>query len=616
VNSARADDKRASRRHRERGGGLHWQAEILFHSGRVAAWTAARCSTPNIRLKSFGICANAVDVPANRQTIPTHLAPSRNGGRNRQLFNRYQSSVFPMSPARELELKLEVPPDSLYRLARSSLLQATRKKPSKPATLVSVYFDTDKLKLRNMGLSLRVRRVGRRHVQTIKQETGDCGALFTRNEWEHDIGGKLPDLDAAQGTALGPLLNKKLRRGLKPVFETHVRRTIYPISQDGSEIELTIDRGKVQAGGQSSPLCEVELELKRGESAELFRLAHGLAEQVPVQLAVKSKAERGYALVTAEKPQPIKAAPVALAPDSSRQAAFQAIARACLHQLVGNLPAVQGGDPEGLHQMRVALRRLRAAISLFADMLVDPRIQQMKAEFKWVTGELGPARELDVFIKQVVKPVADSKPNAAGVAVLTRDLQQRREDAVARAAEAIESARFRALVLDSAAWIETGDWTRDDLAHTLREQPITVAAAKELRKRWRKILKRGARLDTLDSQRRHKFRIQTKKLRYASEFFGGAFPGKKATRRRKGFVAGLEKLQDALGDLNDIAVHEGLSERIVDAQGAGGKQREGRAKKAFAAGRLSGREEARIASVLKDADRAYRAFAKAKPFWS
>src|SRR6266516_52206 len=417
-----------------------------------------------------------------------------------------------MSPAREIELKFEVPAHSFYRLARSSLLRAARKKSSKPATLVSVYFDNDKLKLRNKGLSLRVRRIGRRHVQTIKQETGDSGTLFARNEWEHDIGGKQPDLDAAQETALAPLLSKKLRRGLKPVFETRVRRTVYPISRDGSEIELTIDRGKVQAGERSSPLCEVELELKRGESAELFRLARGLAEQVPVQLAIKSKAERGYALVAAEKPRPIKAAPVALTPDSSRQAAYQAIARACLHQLVGNLPAMQGGDPEGLHQMRVALRRLRAAISLFADMLVDPQTQQMKAEFKWITGELGPARELDVFIKQVVNPVADSKPNGPGVAVLTRDLQQRREDAVTRATGAIESARFRDLVLDSAACIATGDWTRDDLARTLRKHPITVAAAEELRKRRRKILNTGAQLDALDAPRRHKLRIQTKKL--------------------------------------------------------------------------------------------------------
>jgi len=197
-----------------------------------------------------------------------------------------------MSPAREVELKLEVPAHSFYRLARSSLLRAARKKSSNPATLVSVYFDTDKLKLRNKGLSLRVRRIGRRHVQTIKRESGESAALFARDEWEHPISGRQPDLDVAQDAALGPVFGKKVRRSLKPIFETRVRRTVYPIQSGDSEIELTVDKGKVEAGRQSSPLCEVELELKRGESAELFKLARMLAEEVPVQLAVKSKAER------------------------------------------------------------------------------------------------------------------------------------------------------------------------------------------------------------------------------------------------------------------------------------------------------------------------------------
>src|SRR5262249_40373882 len=109
--------------------------------------------------------------------------------------------------------------------------------------------------------------------------------------------------------------------------------------------------------------------------------------------------------------------------------------------------------------------------------------------------------------------------------------------------------------LTSIQIFEAGDWTRstNDFNRLLREQPIVGAAADELRRRWKKILKAGAQLDELDPQRRHKMRIQAKKLRYASEFFSGAFPGKKAMRRRKGFVAGLEKLQDTLGDLNDIA---------------------------------------------------------------
>lgn len=520
-----------------------------------------------------------------------------------------------MSPRREIELKLELPPHTLLRLTRSTLLKGATTARGKPATQVSIYFDTDKQKLRKNGLSLRVRRIGRRYVQTIKQESGESAALLARNEWESPVRSRMPDLDAARETALASLLSKKVRRGLKPVFETRVRRTVYPIHSDGAEIDLTIDRGKVAAGAQSSPLCEVELELKRGDPAELFKLARAVADQIPVQLAVTSKAERGYALVAAEAPKPVKAAPVALTADLNRQAAFQALARACLHQLVGNVPAMRCGDPEGLHQTRVALRRLRAAVSLFGDVLAGPQTEAGKAEFKWIMGELGPARELDVFIRRVVKPVVDGKPNGAGVRVLTRELQEKRDDAFGRAVAAIDSPRFRALVLDTAGWIETGDWTHDsdDLARTMREQPIALTAISQLRSRWKKILKRGARLAKLDPQRRHKLRIDAKKLRYASEFFAGLFPGKKAARRRQQFVAALEQLQDALGDLNDIAVHEKLTEGIVEAPHQ--RRRGGRTRKAFAAGRLSGREEARIASVLKDAERAYQVFAEAKPFW-
>src|SRR5262249_32193347 len=126
-------------------------------------------------------------------------------------------------------------------------------------------------------------------------------------------------------TPLAPLLNKKLRRALKPVFETHVRRKVFQIRSGQSEIELSIDKGKIEAGRKSSPLCEVELELKQGQAADLFKLAKMLAHEVPVQLAVKSKADRGYALLTAETAGPVKAVPVAFAPESDVQCAFQII---------------------------------------------------------------------------------------------------------------------------------------------------------------------------------------------------------------------------------------------------------------------------------------------------
>jgi CHAD domain-containing protein len=338
---------------------------------------------------------------------------------------------------------------------------------------------------------------------------------------------------------------------------------------------------------------------------------------VPLQLAIKSKADRGYALLTAEKLKAVKAGPVTLASDSNVQSAFQTIARACVHQLVANQPVMLDGDPEGLHQMRVALRRLRAAVSLFSDMLADSQTNALKAEFKWVTGELGPARELEVFLRRVVKPVADRRPHGPGVAVVSRELRQRRRAACTRARAAVESPRFWGLVLNTVAWIESGGWTQnqDDLACALRERPIAAAAAEQLRRRWKAIVKKGKRLGELDPQRRHKLRIQAKKLRYAAEFFAGAFPGKKSTGRREVFVVGLAKLQDTLGDLNDIAVHEGLSEQLVEGEDIGRKRRGGRADKAFAAGRLSGSEEARTAFMLEEAEQAYAAFAEMKPFW-
>ena len=131
---------------------------------------------------------------------------------------------------------------------------------------------------------------------------------------------------------------------------------------------------------------------------------------------------------------------------------------------------------------------------------------------------------------------------------------------------------------------------------------------------WKKVLKRGKCLDTLDPQHQHRLRIQAKKLRYAAEFFAPAFPRKKSILRRKDFVTSLQQLQDALGELNDIAVNEKLLKQLGDCEDAGAKRHGGRSRKAFL-GHLSGREKALISPVLKEAERAYAAFAKAKPFW-
>jgi triphosphatase len=521
-----------------------------------------------------------------------------------------------MSRPQEIELKLEVPPGAIGRVDRLPVLKGV--KPDKAQTLVSVYYDTDKQTLRKCGLSLRVRRQHGRYVQTIKQNSGASAGIFRRSEWECDVDSIEPDLEAARGTALEPLLDKKLRRDLKPLFQTRVRRQIYPIRRGDSQIEFTVDKGKVEVAGHSSPLCEVELELKQGEPDELFKIAQAMGDTLPVSVASKSKATLGYELVDGEQPSAVKGEPVELSPDADWATAFKVIAMTCLHQIAANQSALRRHDAEAVHQMRVGLRRMRAAISLFKVMLAGPQTEAMKEQFKWLTNELGPARELDVFIKRVVKRAGGTRANKAGLSTVAQGFRARRTQALDRAVQATASPRFRRLMLDAAAWIEVGDWTRteDELIRALRERTLRGAATEELRRRRKKIRKRGAHLADLDPLKRHKLRIQAKKLRYATEFFAGVFPGRKSARLRGKFGTRLRKLQDALGDLNDIVVHQGLAKQAIGSAGAGRLRRPRFAPTAFAAGRLSGGEGARFASVMQKAERRYAGFAKCPPFWT
>jgi CHAD domain-containing protein len=261
--------------------------------------------------------------------------------------------------------------------------------------------------------------------------------------------------------------------------------------------------------------------------------------------------------------------------------------------------------------MRVGNRRLRAAMSLFADILGDRQTRAIKEELKWLAGELAPARQLEVLLQQVVAPVRRRHARWDGIPSLSRDLAERREAALARAQHAVTSARFRTLTLEIAAWLEVGAWTDpdDDLVRERGDLPIETTAAGELGRRWKKIRKRGKALARLKPRRRHKLRIQAKKVRYAAEFFAGVFAGKRAAKRREKILAALERLQDGLGELNDIVVHEDL----ISAMGV--RHRRASRKRAFAAGVLTGREDARLDAAMAAATDAYAELAKLKPFW-
>ena len=208
------------------------------------------------------------------------------------------------------------------------------------------------------------------------------------------------------------------------------------------------------------------------------------------------------------------------------------IGRACLRHLIANVPATKNRNSEALHQMRVALRRLRAAISSFSDVVSDDHINTIKTELRWLAQEFGPARDLDTLLLEVIKPLRKQHANEPGLLSIRRMFARERLKGFRRAQEAVQSARFQTLVLDTAEWVEAGPWStsEDPLVRARREMPIEIRAADQLSQRRKKIRRRGAKIGDLSPEQLHRLRIQVKKARYAAEFFSSVYRGKKAAQ--------------------------------------------------------------------------------------
>jgi inorganic triphosphatase YgiF len=515
--------------------------------------------------------------------------------------------------AREIELKLHAPAKAAARLPKTPWLEKLATAPARRQRLVSVYFDTPAFKLRKAGLSLRVRHQGDKTVQTVKRDPrGACGAL-TRQEWEWEITGDEPDLDVVEHTALAQFNLKKLGRKLRPLFETDVERVAILLERQDNKLELAIDRGELRAGNRSERLSEIELEVKDGKTIETVNLARRIAAETAASYGTKSKGERGYALSAGEEHAPVFGDEIPLRPAMPAGQALQAIGFSCLHHFAANHDAVAHGDPEGVHQMRIGLRRFRAALSLFKEVVQQPDVEHIKSELKWLTDQLGAARDFDVLLKEGVQRLRRQEPEAGEVAALENDLEHRRRAAFARAKAAVVSDRYRRLVLECAFWLAGGDCftSRDPLIAARRDILVSDFVAAELTRRTGKIIKRSKKLRALDARRRHKLRIAIKKIRYACEFFANVYTGRKAARRRKEFAATLKGIQSGLGRLNDVQVHGRLAHRFAHPGRGAARQTE----KAFAIGLLAGREHAEARAILADAIEAARKISDTKPFW-
>ncbi|WP_435168608.1 CHAD domain-containing protein [Falsirhodobacter sp. 1013] len=430
----------------------------------------------------------------------------------------------------------------------------------------TVHFDTPDHALSAMKAFLRIRHLADRQVQTIRTPQGERDKL---------VEGDVPVVEAS-----GPL-GDILAHDLIPVFTTRHTRRHWSVEEAGQTVDVALDEGEIAAADRHVPIRDLVLT---GAPSALVAVARRLAGNA--QIAPLSKVERGYRLV-GPAPLRLKATEVPLEATMTAAAAFQQITWSCLNQFRQNEDLLATRMAEPLHQARVALRRLRSAFSIFRPMLGDSGAD-LREGLRDLASELGQARDLDVLLLR-----APQGPLGTRI----RHAREAAHDAVA---EVLVSDKTRGLLLDLAAWLHDGDWLRDEVRKTLREEPVTVFAQDALSRYRRKVKKGGKGLSTLEDEVRHDLRKDAKKLRYAAEFFSPLFAAE-APKRHRTFLGALETLQDHLGDLNDLATAPELLHRlgIRDEPGAADLLAKGRRKR-----------------LLREAEDAYDQLIDAKPFWA
>lgn len=505
----------------------------------------------------------------------------------------------------DIELKLALSPKQLARLRGHALLRGYMRPGSHRTRTVKTYYDTPQLLLRDNSVALGLERIGERQRQ-ILATPGNTTPLAAI-----DISGDRPDVTQIQDRHWRKLLARGGRNGkLAPVFTTEVETNSLPLQVNDSMINLDLDVGHIRANGREQPICEAKLELVAGQPERLYQLALDLHDIVPFHIEHRDNVVRGYSLVGDDQPSVVKASEVDFPADSTIGAAFEALARAGFVHLCGNEDAVlRSGNPEAVHQMRVAVRRLRALLSAFHSVLDKDATHFLRGELGWLQRQLGPARDWDVFLHGTLGPLTEGLRQEESLADLRRSVESARHQAYVVARETLRDQRYTRLLLRLQLWLDSTDWRSPGPASPLNGQ-MKLYAAGIFDKRYRKLTKLADRFNELSEDEMHDVRLRAKKLRYAAEFFRPLYPAK-STRK---FIKTLVDIQDTLGSLHDAVVGRDLlkvlkSPSQADGQGARSPALE------RAAGVAAGFQAARISDDIRRFGEVWPRFAKIKKFW-
>jgi len=514
----------------------------------------------------------------------------------------------------EIELKLAIAPGDVSALRQSALLR--EKCISGPARrkVFNIYFDTAEQALRQNGMALRLRRSGGQWSQTLKTAGVASGALSARGEWEEVLPGPQLDLSLLRETPLAKLAGRdRLHLTLMPVFTTVFNRTIWLIEfSPGQRVEIALDQGNVRCGEKSLAISEVEIELVEGSTVAVFDAAETLLEHTALRPDNASKASRGYQLLNAPPLAPAYATPVKLKRKWRVDQVMQVIVSACLAHFAANVDgALTTDDPEYIHQMRVALRRLRSAIHL----LRPADAGYIGGELQWLTGVLGQARDWDVLVANTLPLLIDGYADADAADAVMRSARESRDIARAAVRVALQSRRYARLHLalgrltgvpEAFTRLANEALTATDpspnhvksLLPDRRLIGVAKFATSEIRRRRHHLLRRAAAMTQLSPAELHRVRIDAKRLRYTIDHFASLFDDK----RIKQHVKTLARLQDLLGTANDAVVATSLINSIAPTEQF----------KNFADGWLSAIRHIELAEI----ERHIRDLKGLKPLWA
>jgi triphosphatase len=421
--------------------------------------------------------------------------------------------------------------------------------------LQNIYYDTTKLDLHKSAMALRLRHAGRQWLQTLKGGGSVQAGLHQRNEWEVPVKRAVLDFSATQTVEWDELLAPPLRKKLQPVFVTDFSRNSRMLDFLGAQIELCMDQGEVRTEQRSMPICELELELKSGDPRNLFELALAILEIVPFELESVSKAEQGYRLLSGYAGHPVKYIVPAPARTDTLADMLKSMVWSCLRHFQDNLGgAMVSEDAEYLHQMRVALRRLRVALRMAEKVRADRQLAGIYKDVSDLCNALGRIREWDVFIAETVQPMCARMAGHGGLQALLAESERQRASCYAALRSEAQARERQRLLLRFAIWMNGAYWQQT------RQQQAQDFASRRLNRLARRFASSGQQLNTADAARLHELRILAKKLRYSAEFFAALYDIEKAGP----YLATLSAVQDVLGQINDIAVAHRLLDELAE----------------------------------------------------